>query len=56
MKDLWLIRHAESRANIGEATSTPREIPLSDKGLGQANALAEALNGRTGPDNSFALR
>lgn len=46
MKDLWLIRHAESLANIGEATSTPREIPLSDSGHRQAKALATAIDER----------
>jgi len=46
MKDLWFIRHAESLANIGRATSTPREIPLSDKGLAQAQALASAIDVR----------
>ncbi len=43
MKDLWLIRHAESLANIGESTSTPREIPLSENGLRQADELAAAI-------------
>ena len=46
MKDIWLIRHAESLANIGGATSTPREIPLSDNGLRQADELAEAIDAR----------
>lgn len=43
MKDLWLIRHAESIANIGETTTTPREIPLSEKGRKQADDLAESV-------------
>ena len=46
MKDIWLIRHAESLANIGGVTSTPREIPLSDNGLRQADELADAINVR----------
>jgi 2,3-bisphosphoglycerate-dependent phosphoglycerate mutase len=46
MKDLWLIRHAESLANIGESTSTPREIPLSENGLRQADELAAAITER----------
>lgn len=46
MKDLWLIRHAESLANIGESTSTPREIPLSASGLKQADRLADSINER----------
>ena len=41
MKHLWLIRHAESLANIGEATTSPAEIPLSDEGKRQAKQLAE---------------
>jgi len=41
MRDVWLIRHAESVANIGEATTTPREIPLSTQGFRQADRLAE---------------
>lgn len=51
MKDLWLIRHAESLANIGEATTTPRELPLSDEGLRQADRLAESITVR--PDLIF---
>ncbi|CAN5408175.1 histidine phosphatase family protein [soil metagenome] len=46
MKDLWLIRHAESIANVGETTSTPREIPLSENGLAQADKLADFVNDR----------
>ena len=42
MKDLWLIRHAESLANIGEATTSPAEIPLSGDGLRQASDLADS--------------
>lgn len=51
MKDIWFIRHAESLANIGEATSTPREIPLSPEGLKQAVRLADTLAVR--PDHVF---
>jgi broad specificity phosphatase PhoE len=46
MRDVWFIRHAESLANIGEATETPREIPLSPQGLRQADALAETFSDR----------
>ncbi|MEP6944314.1 MAG: phosphoglycerate mutase family protein [Acidobacteriota bacterium] len=42
MKDVFLIRHAESLANIGEATTSPAEIPLSEAGLKQASDLAAA--------------
>lgn len=46
MKDIWLIRHAESLANIGESTTTPREIPLSENGLRQADDLASTIDER----------
>lgn len=46
MKELRLIRHAESLANAGGATSTPRDIPLSDKGHLQAIALADSITDR----------
>ena len=46
MKDIWLIRHAESLANIGETTSTPREIPLSDNGFRQADELVKTIDAR----------
>lgn len=40
MKEIRLIRHAESLANIGSSTSTPKDIPLSEKGFEQAKILA----------------
>ena len=43
MKEIWLIRHAESMANIGAATSTPKDISLSEKGFYQAKHLAESI-------------
>lgn len=43
MKEIWLIRHAESLANAGAATSTPKEIPLSEKGFTQAQILAGSI-------------
>lgn len=43
MKEIRLIRHAESLANTGAVTSTPQEIPLSEKGFGQAKILADAI-------------
>lgn len=46
MKEIRLIRHAESVANAGGATSTPRDIPLSEKGHGQARALADSVTDR----------
>lgn len=35
-----MIRHAESTANTGAATYSPEVIPLTDKGLKQAQAVA----------------
>lgn len=32
MKTIWYIRHGESMANAGFTTSSPAEIPLTDKG------------------------
>ncbi len=42
MRQRWLIRHAESAANAGAATSDPASIPLSEAGQAQAQALAIA--------------
>ena len=41
-----MIRHAESIANAGGTTSTPRDIPLSDRGHLQAKALADSIADR----------
>ena len=46
MKEIRLIRHAESIANAGGTTSTPRDIPLSDRGHLQAKALADSITER----------
>jgi len=46
MKEIWLIRHAESLANIGAVTSTPKDISLSDKGFRQAKILADSVTER----------
>jgi broad specificity phosphatase PhoE len=43
VKEIRLIRHAESLANAGGATSTPRDIPLSETGYEQARALADSI-------------
>ena len=40
MNEIWLIRHAESTANVGATTSSPADIPLTDKGVEQANHIA----------------
>src|SRR5438477_8698923 len=39
----WLIRHAESVANFGGATSDPAGIPLTERGKAQAGHLAAAI-------------
>jgi broad specificity phosphatase PhoE len=46
VKEIRLIRHAESIANAGGTTSTPRDIPLSDRGPLQAKALADSITDR----------
>jgi broad specificity phosphatase PhoE len=46
VKEIRLIRHAESLANAGAATSTPKDIPLSEKGHAQAKMLAGSITDR----------
>ena len=43
MKLVRLIRHAESAANAGLATTAPDSIPLTEKGQIQARALADSI-------------
>ena len=43
MKRILLIRHAESTANVGRKTSTPRDIELTDSGHAQALALVSGI-------------
>ncbi|MGB6215637.1 histidine phosphatase family protein [Pseudomonas mandelii] len=43
MKLVRLIRHAESAANAGLATSAPDSIPLTEKGQLQARTLADSI-------------
>ncbi|WP_158557875.1 histidine phosphatase family protein [Spongiactinospora gelatinilytica] len=40
----WLIRHAESVANVGEATEDPAAISLTDRGRAQAVHLAASIS------------
>ena len=40
MKEIWLIRHAESTANVGAVTSVPETIPLTETGFKQAECVA----------------
>lgn len=44
MKNILIIRHAESLANAGERTSAHDTIPLSEKGKMQALDLAQQLD------------
>ena len=41
MKFVRLIRHADSAANAGLATTAPDSVPLTEKGQLQARTLAE---------------
>jgi broad specificity phosphatase PhoE len=43
MKLVRLIRHAESAANAGLTTTAPDSIPLTEKGVIQAQALAASI-------------
>ncbi|MEI6810885.1 MAG: histidine phosphatase family protein [Candidatus Nomurabacteria bacterium] len=44
MKEIYIIRHAESISNAGEKTDNHDTIPLSEKGRTQSMELAEKLN------------
>ena len=44
MRELWLIRHAESASNAGLATESPQSNPLTDKGREQAVRSAKNWN------------
>jgi len=44
MKEIWLIRHAESTANVGAVTSLPENIPLTQRGFEQAKCVASAFD------------
>jgi broad specificity phosphatase PhoE len=46
MKEVWLIRHAESTANAGASTFSPESIPLTEKGLAQARCVAAQITRR----------
>jgi broad specificity phosphatase PhoE len=43
-KDITLIRHAESQANAGAVTLTPKSIELTERGHQQAKSLAASLD------------
>jgi len=40
MKEIWLIRHAESEANAGLRTTVPAEVALTPRGFAQSEFLA----------------
>jgi len=48
MKEIWLIRHAESTANVGAVTSLPETIPLTQRGVEQAKCVASAFDHEPG--------
>lgn len=52
MKNIWFIRHAESAANAGFPTTRPDSIPLTEKGLQQAQELAALI---TEPPQLFIM-
>lgn len=43
MKEVWLIRHGESAANAGFASSSPALIPLTEKGCQQAVKVSTVI-------------
>jgi broad specificity phosphatase PhoE len=43
MKEIYIIRHAESTSNAGQRTENHHGIPLSEKGIQQAQELAETI-------------
>lgn len=43
MKEIYIIRHAESISNAGEITNDHNNIPLTEKGRGQAEELAKTF-------------
>ena len=40
MKEIWLVRHAESEANAGLRTTVPAEVALTPRGVAQAQTVA----------------
>lgn len=44
MLTVMFVRHGESAANAGNATSDPALIPLTDRGCAQAGAVAESFD------------
>jgi broad specificity phosphatase PhoE len=43
MKEIWFIRHAESEANAGLASSDPALIPLTERGYQQAIEVSTVI-------------
>jgi broad specificity phosphatase PhoE len=44
MKEIWLIRHAESEANAGLRTTVPTEVALTRRGIAQAEVIASLFD------------
>ena len=44
MKEIWLIRHAESEANAGLRTSVPAEVAVTERGMAQAEIVANLFS------------
>lgn len=43
VREVWLIRHAQSESNAGLATSTPEDIQLTEQGQQQAAFVAQSV-------------
>jgi len=43
MKEIWFIRHGESAANAGERVSNVIDIPLTEKGIEQAQEVPKEI-------------
>jgi len=43
MKNVRLVRHGESAANVGAATLDHASIPLTEKGIEQAKRVAQSV-------------
>ena len=43
MSEGWIIRHAQSQANIGLKSKNPTSIPITNNGEGQAQKFSEKV-------------
>ena len=55
MRKVRLIRHGESAANAGEASTDHARIPLTAKGVEQAYSMANSFAGASRSDRCFSL-